>query len=53
VAWVVREAASLRGKRVLLNMSGRGDKDLEIPEVEAIHGGAADQRGEDAGEGRR
>jgi tryptophan synthase beta chain len=53
VAWVVREAASLRGKRVLLNMSGRGDKDLEIPEVEAIHGGAAAQRGGDAGEGRR
>ena len=53
VAWVVREAASLRGKRVLLNMSGRGDKDLGIPEVEAIHGGAAAQRGGDAGEGRR
>ena len=30
VAWVVREAASLRGKRILLNLSGRGDKDLGI-----------------------
>jgi tryptophan synthase beta chain len=30
VAWVVREAASLRDKRILLNLSGRGDKDLGI-----------------------
>jgi tryptophan synthase beta chain len=30
LAWVVREAASLRGKRVLVNLSGRGDKDLGI-----------------------
>jgi tryptophan synthase beta chain len=30
VAWIVREAASLRGKRILLNLSGRGDKDLGI-----------------------
>jgi tryptophan synthase beta chain len=29
VAWVAREAASLRGRRVLVNLSGRGDKDLE------------------------
>jgi len=28
LAWVIREAASLRGKTVLLNLSGRGDKDV-------------------------
>jgi tryptophan synthase beta chain len=28
VAWVIREAAALRGKRIVLNLSGRGDKDL-------------------------
>jgi tryptophan synthase beta chain len=32
LAWVVREAASLRGKLVLVNLSGRGDKDLGIIE---------------------
>jgi tryptophan synthase beta chain len=32
VAWVVREAAALRGKTVLVNLSGRGDKDLDILE---------------------
>ncbi len=30
VAWVVREAEALRGRTVLLNLSGRGDKDLGI-----------------------
>jgi tryptophan synthase beta chain len=30
LAWVAREAASLRGKLVLVNLSGRGDKDLGI-----------------------
>jgi tryptophan synthase beta chain len=30
VAWVVREAAALKGKKVLINLSGRGDKDLGI-----------------------
>jgi tryptophan synthase beta chain len=30
VAWVVREAASLRGQTVLVNLSGRGDKDLAL-----------------------
>jgi tryptophan synthase beta chain len=30
VAWVLREAASLRGQTVLVNLSGRGDKDLGI-----------------------
>ena len=29
VAWVLENAEALRGKRVLINMSGRGDKDLE------------------------
>jgi tryptophan synthase beta chain len=32
LAWVVREADSLRGKLVLVNLSGRGDKDLGILE---------------------
>ncbi len=32
VAWVLREAASLRGRVVLVNLSGRGDKDLAILE---------------------
>lgn len=30
VAWTAREAASLRGRTVLINLSGRGDKDMEI-----------------------
>ncbi len=30
LAWVAREAASLPGKLVLVNLSGRGDKDLGI-----------------------
>ena len=32
VAWLVREAATLRGRTVVVNMSGRGDKDLGILE---------------------
>ncbi len=28
IAWVAREAAELRGQTVLVNMSGRGDKDV-------------------------
>ena len=32
LAWVVREAERLRGKLVLVNLSGRGDKDLGILE---------------------
>ena len=32
LAWVVREKASLSGKLVLVNLSGRGDKDLGILE---------------------
>jgi tryptophan synthase beta chain len=30
LAWLVREAPSLNGKRVIVNLSGRGDKDLEL-----------------------
>ena len=29
IGWVLREKAKLAGKRVLVNLSGRGDKDLE------------------------
>lgn len=34
LAWLIREAASLQGKMVLVNLSGRGDKDLKILEDE-------------------
>ena len=30
VAWVAKEASSLRHKTVLINLSGRGDKDMEM-----------------------
>jgi tryptophan synthase beta chain len=30
LAWLVREAPALRGRRVIANLSGRGDKDLEL-----------------------
>jgi tryptophan synthase beta chain len=29
LAWILREAESLRGRTVVLNLSGRGDKDVE------------------------
>jgi tryptophan synthase beta chain len=29
VGWIVREAAALRGRRIVVNLSGRGDKDLD------------------------
>jgi tryptophan synthase beta chain len=29
IAWIVREAPALAGRSVLVNMSGRGDKDVE------------------------
>jgi tryptophan synthase beta subunit len=32
VAWLMREAASHRDRLVIVNMSGRGDKDLGILE---------------------
>jgi len=35
VGWLLREAASLRGLRVIVNLSGRGDKDLAIVEAAA------------------
>ena len=28
LAWVLREAPTMQGKTVLLNLSGRGDKDV-------------------------
>jgi tryptophan synthase beta chain len=41
VAWVVREAAALRGQRIVINLSGRGDKDLAILlEARAARGAA-------------
>jgi tryptophan synthase beta chain len=30
LAWVAREASALQGQHVLVNLSGRGDKDLRI-----------------------
>jgi tryptophan synthase beta chain len=39
VAWLVREAKAIEGRLVIVNMSGRGDKDLGILEAEA-QGGA-------------
>ncbi len=32
VAWLIKEAETLRGKTVLVNLSGRGDKDLGVVE---------------------
>ncbi len=32
VAWVLENADRLRGKSVLVNLSGRGDKDMDIVE---------------------
>ncbi len=29
IAWLAREAAALRGRRVVVNLSGRGDKDVQ------------------------
>jgi tryptophan synthase beta chain len=40
VAWLVREAKSLEGKSVLVNLSGRGDKDLAIVLAAGRPGGA-------------
>jgi tryptophan synthase beta chain len=28
LAWIIREAATIRGATVLMNLSGRGDKDV-------------------------
>ena len=49
VAWVVREAAQLRDKLILVNLSGRGDKDLGIlPDTEPAGdtSGSSPRRGE-------
>ena len=40
IAWVVREAPSLAGQVVVLNLSGRGDKD--VPQMmDHLEGGPA------------
>ena len=36
LAWIEKEAASLRGKTVVLNLSGRGDKDM--PQISDANG---------------
>jgi tryptophan synthase beta chain len=41
VAWLLREAPSLAGRLVIVNLSGRGDKDLGILETVAARGGPA------------
>jgi tryptophan synthase beta chain len=59
VAWLVREAQSLAGRTVILNLSGRGDKDLGILELEAKRrhdnpggsGGTESPRNKEAGTG--
>jgi tryptophan synthase beta chain len=53
LAWIVREAASLRGRRVIANMSGRGDKDLGILEATETAKSAAKAEGADTVERRR
>jgi tryptophan synthase beta chain len=39
LAWVIREAPSLAGRTVLVNLSGRGDKDV-AQMMDLIEGGA-------------
>jgi len=41
VGWVLKERAALFGKRVLINVSGRGDKDLDTLRAALGQGGAA------------
>ena len=36
VAWLVREAPALKDRLVVLNLSGRGDKDMGIVESQAV-----------------
>ena len=45
VAWVSREAEALRGKRLILNLSGRGDKDMGIVEAALKAATAAHRHG--------
>ena len=41
VGWALKERERLRGKRVLINISGRGDKDLDTLRAALGQGGAA------------
>jgi tryptophan synthase beta chain len=56
LAWIVREASALQGQLVLVNLSGRGDKDLGIV-VERGRGvrvgERSELRGDPAGKSRR
>ena len=45
VAWLLREAPSLRGARVILSLSGRGDKDLATAETASSGAAAASLTG--------
>jgi tryptophan synthase beta chain len=57
LAWLVREAPSLKGRTVILNLSGRGDKDLEIVESGSLgsspHGPASAAVRDPSNEGGR
>jgi tryptophan synthase beta chain len=48
LAWIVREASTLQGQLVLVNLSGRGDKDLGIV-VERGRGVRVGERSEPSG----
>jgi tryptophan synthase beta chain len=40
VAWVIRERAALQGKTIVLNLSGRGDKDVaQVARILGSHDG--------------
>ena len=41
LAWAAKESAALAGRTVLLNLSGRGDKDVEMIAAHSGAGGAA------------
>ena len=52
LAWVSRERASLQGQTVLLNLSGRGDKDvaqmMDLVDLDRLDEGLGDLGGTDA-----
>jgi tryptophan synthase beta chain len=50
LAFLVREAPSLRGRLLIVNLSGRGDKDMDIVERFPAGGG---ERGPEGGDGAR
>jgi tryptophan synthase beta chain len=50
LAFLVREAASHRGRLLIVNLSGRGDKDMDIVERFPAGGG---ERGPEGGDGAR